>query len=426
MFIRKVSFFICSLSLISFTPLCGEGRYEKLTLTGVNIIDRNGLSETICSKEKLKKYAKINFLAPQPYQKVMRMYKNAKGESVACLTTYYANGQIHQYLECLNNRACGRYREWHSNGKIKIQAEVIGGIADLHPSAESGWLFDGITLAHNDEGILEAAISYEKGLLEGVSFYYHPNGQVWKECPYRKGKAHGEFLTFTQEGDLLKKQCYENGQKHGVSIRCSEGSDVVLSKEEYNKGSLVTGCYLDCEAKKIVSQVINGNGVQSIYGKHAVVETRTFSRGEQKGEVIVFDSLGENIVQTYFVVDGVKHGEECFFYPGSDKPRLLLTWNQGILQGTVKTWYPNGNLESCKELVNNKKSGLLTLYYPEGEIMATEEYDNELLVKGEYFRPGDRYPYAKVDKGCGTAVFFTSSGTVIKKIPYQDGKPLID
>ncbi|AAP05732.1 toxin-antitoxin system YwqK family antitoxin [Chlamydia caviae] len=402
------------------------GTYEKLTLTGINIIDRNGLSETICSKEKLKKYSKVDFLSPQPYQKVMRMYKNTLGENVSCLTTYHANGQLKQYLECVNNRACGRYREWHSNGKIKIQAEVIGGIADLHPSAESGWLFHGTTLAHSDEGMLEAAINYDKGLLQGTSYYYHSNGQVWKECSYHKGRAHGDFLTYTTEGCLLKKQTYQNGEKHSVSIRYDERSNSVLSEEEYDNGLLLKGSYLDPQTHQIFSEVINGNGTQVIYGKHAIVETRVFKRGEACGKVTVFDSLGEQVLQTYALFEGAKHGEELFFYPESGKTKLLLTWNYGILQGPVKTWYPNGSLESCKELVNNKKSGLLTLYYPEGQIMATEEYDNELLLKGEYFRPGDRHPYSKVDKGCGTAVFFTSSGTITKKIPYQDGKPLIN
>ncbi|WP_348663439.1 toxin-antitoxin system YwqK family antitoxin [Chlamydia vaughanii] len=425
MVIRKCFYFLI-LCFASTAPLQAAGTYEKLTLTGINIIDRNGLSETICSKEKLKKYSKVDFLSPQPYQKVMRMYKNTRGENVSCLTTYHTNGQLKQYLECVNNRACGRYREWHGNGKIRIQAEVIGGIADLHPSAESGWLFHGTTLAHNDEGVLEAAINYDKGLLQGVSHYYHPNGQTWKECSYHKGRAHGDFLTYTSEGCLLKKQTYQDGEKHGISIRYEERSGVVLCEEEYDNGLLVKGFYLDPQTHQGFSEIINGNGTQVIYGKHAIVETRMFVRGEACGKVTVFDNLGDNVIQTYSLVDGNKNGEEIFFYPNSGKSKLLLTWSQGILQGPVKTWYPNGALESCKELVNNKKSGLLTLYYPEGQIMATEEYDNELLIKGEYFRPGDRHPYSRVEKGCGTAVFFTSSGTVTKKIPYQDGKPLIN
>ncbi|ACZ32653.1 MORN repeat protein [Chlamydia pneumoniae LPCoLN] len=419
--------FLCS-SLIAMSPIYGKtGDYEKLTLTGINIIDRNGLSETICSKEKLKKYTKVDFLAPQPYQKVMRMYKNKRGDNVSCLTAYHTNGQIKQYLECLNNRAYGRYREWHVNGNIKIQAEVIGGIADLHPSAESGWLFDQTTFAYNDEGILEAAIVYEKGLLEGSSVYYHTNGNIWKECPYHKGVPQGKFLTYTSSGKLLKEQNYQQGKRHGLSIRYSEDSEEdVLAWEEYHEGRLLKAEYLDPQTHEIYATIHEGNGIQAIYGKYAVIETRAFYRGEPYGKVSRFDNSGTQIVQTYNLLQGAKHGEEFFFYPETGKPKLLLNWHEGILHGIVKTWYPGGTLESCKELVNNKKSGLLTIYYPEGQIMATEEYDNDLLIKGEYFRPGDRHPYSKIDRGCGTAVFFSSAGTITKKIPYQDGKPLLN
>lgn len=37
--------------------------------------------------------------------------------------------------------------------------------------------------------------------------------------------------------------------------------------------------------------------------------------------------------------------------------------------------------------------------------MATEEYVDDLLIKGEYFRPNDRYPYAKVEKVLGQRSF---------------------
>ncbi|AAF38910.1 toxin-antitoxin system YwqK family antitoxin [Chlamydia muridarum str. Nigg] len=414
---------------LCFLLACGlleAGVYDKLRLTGINIIDRNGLSETICSKEKLQKYAKVDFLSPQPYQKVMRTYKNASGEAVACLTTYYPNGQIRQYLECLNNRAFGRYREWHSNGKIRIQAEVIGGIADLHPSAEAGWLFDGTTYAYDSDGRLEAVICYEKGFLEGTSVYYHSNGNVWKECPYHKGVAHGDFFVFTEEGNLLKKQTYCKGLLSGHSLRYEPGSQLLLAEEEYVQGKLRSGKYYDPFTKEVIACVVDGKGEQAIYGRYAVIETRTILRGSPHGKVVLFDESGKTILQTYSLINGQKEGEEIFFYPGGEGKKMLLTWSKGILQGSVKTWYPNGALESSKELVQNKKNGLLMVYYPSGQIMATEEYVEDLLIKGEYFRPDDRYPYAKVEKGCGTAVFFSATGGLLKKVSYEDGKPIVN
>ncbi|WP_201456471.1 toxin-antitoxin system YwqK family antitoxin [Chlamydia sp. 17-3921] len=422
----KKSFYIFLLLILVNSSAYSTEAYKKLTLTGINIVDRNGLSETICSKEKLKKYAKIDFLASQPYQKVMRMYKNKRGDQVSCLTTYHSNGQLKQYLECLNNRAYGKYREWHPNGKIKILAEVIGGIADLHPSAESSWLFDGETLAYNDEGLLEACIQYEKGFLEGTSQYYHSNQKVWKTHSYKKGRAHGEFLTYASSGALLKIFNYSNGEKHGQALYYDEKTGEELALEEYDQGLLMEGTYLDPQTKEEFSIISRGEGLQAIYGKQAIVKTIAFYQGKPHGKVTLYNNSGKNILQTYSLVNDQKEGEEIFFFLETGKAKLSLNWHEGLLQGTIKSWYPNGALESSKELINNKKSGLLTVYYPGGQIMAAEEYDNDFLIKGEYFRPEDLFPYTKVEKGCGTATFFTNSGTVTKKISYQDGKPFVN
>lgn len=420
---------LCCSLLLCLSPILasGTGTYDKLSLISINLIDRNGLSETIGSKDKLIQYAKINFLSPQPYQKVTRVYKNTKGERVACLTTYHSNGQIKQYLESVNNRACGRYREWYENGQLKIRAHVVGGISDLHPSAEASWLFDGETLAYNDEGILEAKIHYKMGALEGPACYYHHNGRLWKSCSYHKNALEGEFCTFTSEGHLLKKQIYQQGALHGLSQRYEIGSaqQIILAEEEYQQGALISGTYLCPQTYQQIAEVSLGQGTQIIYGHQAVVEIRTIKQGLVDGQVQCFDPSGQHLIQTYSIAQGLRHGEEYFFYPESTNPKLMLTWHQGILQGPVKTWYSSGTLESCKELINNKKSGLLTIYYPSGQVMATEEYDQDLLLKGEYFRLGDRIPYTKVDKGCGLASFFTSTGLMYKKIHYQDGKPLI-
>ena len=79
----------------------------KEPLTRVNIVDHSNLSETITSPERLKELAKRNFLDPQPYQKVARVFaRNKEGSARSIITSYYDNGQIRQYLECLKSSAC--------------------------------------------------------------------------------------------------------------------------------------------------------------------------------------------------------------------------------------------------------------------------------------------------------------------------------
>ena len=156
---------------------CAQKATKNSVLTSINIIDRNGLNETITNKDRLEQYERTNFLCPQPYQKVLRVYKrDCQGNSISYVTTYYENGQPKQYLEAVNNRAFGLYQEWHENGILKLEATIIGGIADLTPCAEKSWQFDGCAQAWDENGNLQTEISYDKGQLEGESLYYHPNG----------------------------------------------------------------------------------------------------------------------------------------------------------------------------------------------------------------------------------------------------------
>src|SRR5690349_20519709 len=113
-------------------------------LVSVQIIDRNGFSETISSKDRLESFEKTDFLANQPYQKVLRVFKQGKeGGGTSKISSYHDNGQIWQYLEVENGRAHGAFREWHPNGHLRLEATVIGGTADITEAAQMTWLFDG-------------------------------------------------------------------------------------------------------------------------------------------------------------------------------------------------------------------------------------------------------------------------------------------
>ena len=101
----------------------------------------------------------------------------------------------------------------------------------------------------------------------------------------------------------------------------------------------------------------------------------------------------------------------------------MLTWHEGILQGPMKTWYENGQLESQRELCDNQKQGLLTAWYKKGDLMLVEEYEDDKLLKGEYYRLGEKVPASQVEKGKGIATLFNPEGNFSKKIPYQEGKP---
>ena len=82
-------------------------------LVSLQTIDRNGFSETVSTKERVGRFSQTDFLSPQPYQKVLRIYgRDSIGKSTSKITSYHSNGHIWQYLEISEGRANGAYREW--------------------------------------------------------------------------------------------------------------------------------------------------------------------------------------------------------------------------------------------------------------------------------------------------------------------------
>ncbi len=116
--------------LFALTSCSTYNKEPPPVLTSINIIDRNGMSETISTEDRMKRYEHVDFLTEQPYQKVLRIYsRDQHGDIRAFVTSYHPNGHPKQYLEIVNNRAHGSYREWHSNGTLKLETYVIGGEA---------------------------------------------------------------------------------------------------------------------------------------------------------------------------------------------------------------------------------------------------------------------------------------------------------
>lgn len=418
-------FFLC-IFITSCTFGCVRSKQEdELCLISINIIDRNGLNETITNKERLQNFENVNFLHPQPYQKVLRVYKrDCQGNSQSYVTTYYENGQPKQYLEAVNNRAFGLYQEWYENGALRLEATVIGGMADLTPCAEKSWQFDGCAQAWDENGNLQTEISYDKGILEGNSIYYHSNGTIWKRIPFHKNQANGTAEYYTDNGELFQTLVFCNGTINGSALRFWS-QEKIAADECYKNGLLMSGLYFDSAGNQ-VAKIIDGEGYRASFGKESIYELQEFHEGLLSGEVKVFDENG-SVIRIYHMENNLKHGEEYEYQTRRNsresKPKLLINWYKGKIQGLVKTWYENGNIESQRELSNNKRNGLATAWYRDGSLMLIEEYDHDRLVKGEYYKKLEHNPVSVITNGAGIATIFDADGNFIRRINYYNGKP---
>lgn len=404
---------------------CGGRGGEQISL--VQFIDRNGMNETISSPDRIAIIEKTDFFAAQPYQKVTRVYKrDAAGKVQAKLTTYHPNGVLKQYLDVVDNRANGVYKEWYPNGTLRMVANVIEGVGDISPEAQSSWIFDKTSQVWGEDGNLIATIPYDKGELTDKSIYYNPNGTVAKIIPYSHDKADGTMQQFDSSGNLIGSTEYVKGQKHGSSY--FKGNDKIPRREEeFQNGKLIKGLYWDFE-DNMISQVTAGNGVRSIYQDGYLSSQEEYKAGLLEGLVKTFRENG-SLEGSYHVVKNRREGEEWCYYDKRDgdnspRPMLYLNWKNDEIHGLVRTWYKNGTLESEKEMAHNKKDGLFLAWYEDGSLMMVEEYEKDVLMNGKYMKRGDEISITRVVNGKGTATIYDSEGNFIHKVEYQKGYPV--
>lgn len=415
--------------LLFFTTGCIHryATYEKPgQLVSINLVDQNGMSETISTADRLKEFEKVNFLSNQPYAKVLRVYsRDSHGNTRTYITSYHPNGQPKQYLEAVNNRAHGLYREWHPGGVQKLEAYVINGDGDISPAAEKSWLFDGVARVWDENKNQTASIAYEKGLLHGPSLYYHSNGKIWKRMSYEKNQICGKMEIFLENGEVFQTAEFVEGKQHGKALKYwCDGK--IAADEAYHNNLLATGCYYLMDGT-LVSEVKDGKGFRAIFGKTSLFELHEFHQGILEGTVKTYSENG-HLLRISHIKNSLKHGEELEYYPPNpfnkeQRPMLSITWHEGKVHGPVRTWYENGVLESQRETANNVKIGLSTAWYRDGSLMLIEEYDQDKLVKGEYFKKGEKYPVSEIALGEGIATLYDGEGNFMHRINYHKGMP---
>ncbi len=419
----KYPYFVLALLLTLASCASKTATQKEPELASVQIMDRNGFAETVSSKDRLANFKKVDFETPQPYQKVLRVYgKDGTGKTRSVITSYHDNGHIWQSINIIDGRAQGNYSEWHPNGQLKLDAHIIEGIADLTDAAQSSWVFEGESKVLDTEGHLIAQIQYAKGVLDGISYYYFPEGKVFKEVPFIQGQIHGTATIFNKEGTIVEKSTFEKGIKVGESVGFFE-EGLCCFKENYNeKGLLLTAAYFDKQGT-VIAEIKNGAGFQAIFEEQHLTNLVEYNAGLPDGLLKTFDKE-KNLHSTCRMKAGKKEGEEIIYNKANPSlPRLSLTWHEDALQGQAKTWYEDGMIESQRELNGNKKEGLAFAWYKNGALMLMEEYANDLLTKGTYYKKNDKKPISSVENGKGIATLFDGKGNLLKKINYEKGKP---
>lgn len=239
-------------------------------------------------------------------------------------------------------------KNFHANGKVSSEGKYI------NQKKDSVWTF------YKEDGALLSREGYKSDLKEGKSLVYMPNGVPALEQNYTNGKLNGKVFTYLESGKVRTEDNFVNDIINGPSIIYADNGQ--LLKE---------GNYLNGKRNGIWKE-FNTDGTI-----HATVEFKNDVEGKQ-----------------------VRLNGEFMEYYDNELPKALYTYKDGRLNGPFFEYQEGGSWETVEKedprsgdkdtyrvpknhflkrkgsYVNDKLSGKIQLYGPQGALEKAENYTN--------------------------------------------------
>jgi uncharacterized protein len=218
-------------------------------------------------------------------------------------------------------------------------------------------------------GKLTSTELYEKGRQEQQLYYYSENGKLAEIIGYKKNRLNGEYKIFHEDGTIK-----ESGQFF-------EGYAIGTWKEFFKGGKIKSLKYysdsIGYEERKKLKRYENTMGV-----KYLSFPIKTW---------LEYDSLGNIFYKTYHD-DSFNIILEEEFYP-SGKLHFKTSYNgevpymcsknpgYSIRNGSAEQYYENGKIKIEGYYINEEKNGVWKYFDLKGNIIKTEKYRNDSLIK---------------------------------------------
>tara|TARA_A100001515_G_scaffold137464_1_gene130102 strand:- start:1020 stop:3200 length:2181 start_codon:yes stop_codon:yes gene_type:complete len=303
----------------------------------------------------------------------------------------HPNGQTWQKYEIINGQPHGEWSHFFPNGKFSEQKFYFGGkkVGCWKTYHENGkqWSEDnyqdnkkeGISQKWRWDGVIEFSGHYKNDKKNGNWKYYYENGLVENAGNYEDGNRHGEWKRWLDSGELYNSKTYTDGRLDG----------------EYTQYNL--------------------NGNVSMKGN--------YKDDKKHGKWFDYDENGNNTIE-YNYKNGKLDGDKIHFYPNSDKPAKVETYENGLIFKVVIYKENSGEVLSEFNYLTHQKR---MINYSEGSDIKQYEFNYVGDVKnGIYKRYSDDGLELVVgqyenNKKVGEWISKFDDGNLRKKQNYQDG-----
>lgn len=205
--------------------------------------------------------------------------------------------------------------------------------------------------------------NYSMGKRDGECITYHNNGNIHKIENYTQGVLHGAYKEYGYYGSLSVSCTYNNGKKHGPYKEY--GYDKKLEIHANYHEDKLHGNYKKYSNDKLILDVNLHMGL--LHGPY-------YKNDEENKEIIECNyNMGkfEDVYKSYYE---------------KDKLKTIVTYVNGIRQGTLQTYYYDGK-PHVEAQINDVYNGMYRSWYENGEREYICSYKNgKLHGPYEYYR----------------------------------------
>ncbi len=168
-----------------------------------------------------------------------------------------------------------------------------------------------------------------------------------------------------------------------------------------------------CQNHGAIDQILSQKYVHK-YGFE--VSPEEWEERSQDGSLV--EELKNGVKITHSYENGTLHGPTTYSFPHSSVVEKLLVYDQGSL--LKETVFDQAGMPMREDLYEFDERNIITLWSDRGIPLSVEEYENEVLIEGQYYTP-DHELEAKVENGYGYRVKRTREGLLVSKDLMKNG-----
>jgi antitoxin component YwqK of YwqJK toxin-antitoxin module len=171
---------------------------------------------------------------------------------------------------------------------------------------------------------------------------------------------------------------------------------------------------LSCHRDENNSEVVSQRYVHK-YGFD--VSPDEWNQRDKEGQIITTLENGVTLTQSF--ANGILHGPSSYTYSNSSITNQVEIYDEGVLLKTI--FHDSSGIPYKEELYEFDNRKIITLWDNSGIPLSIEEYDDDILIKGQYYN-GVNTLEAAIEEGRGVRIKRDRKGQLLSKDSFDKGQ----